>query len=209
MGTRTAPKEDSKEVASVSTESSIPAYLPGTDWDAEVSRADAVAGHDLAKDDLLDALVGVPFMITRLTFRKGMKRKDGVQAAYASCETVIGSDQALRRRRVNMQDLPFEPGGQVIFNDGSTGIYRQVVEYLAAKGMISLPEGATKGAYGESIFDTPPIGWTEVHDGELTFDDDGWADYAVNIRLVCPRGLRVSEYENEYNPNGSKTRYLA
>lgn len=184
-------------------------YIPGAeDWE---STSDQVAGHDLAKDQLLDALVNVPFKVTALTFRRGTK-KPGVEwdPAYVSCETVIAPEHVLKRRRVDMSMMPFEPDSQVVFNDGSTGIYRQIVAYLAAKGIISIPETLPEaGGYGETRYDLPPSEWSEIHAGELTYSDDGFAEYVVSIRLTCPRGLRLSEYENDYNPSGNKTRYLA
>ena len=194
----------------------IPDYVPGSDWDEEVRTADQVNGHDLAKDELLDALVGVPFLITRLTFRPGFPLRGdtavgpkGKVMAYVSCEGVIAPEHVLKRRRVNMENLPFEPGSQVVFNDGSTGIYRQIVAYLEARGLVELPDGLAEGGeYGTCKYDLPPSDWSEVRTGEIRFDETGFAEYEANIRLTCPRGLRVSEYENEYNPAGSKTRYL-
>lgn len=188
---------------------------PSMDWDTLVSQGDKVAGHDLAKDDLLDALSGVPFVVTALTFRKGYLRPptpdfpEGRQFAYVSAECVIAPERELKRRRVNVEDLPFDPNGTVVFNDGSTGIYRQLVQYLAMRGAITLPDPLTEtGNHGDSTYDLPPRDWSDVHAGSLTFTDDGWADYTVDVRLVCPRGLRISEYVNDWAPNGAKTRYL-
>jgi hypothetical protein len=187
-------------------------YLPGQEeWDEVVAVAHQVVGHDLAKDELLDALVGVPFMVTGLTFRKGIQ-KAGVpyDCAMVSAEAVIAPEHVLKRRRVNMESFPFEPGSQIVFNDGSTGIYRQITNYLAMAGFITLPENLPEnGAFGETRYDLPPAEWTEIHAGEIRFTDEGFAEYRANVRLTCPRGLRISEYVNDYNPSGSKTRYLA
>jgi hypothetical protein len=188
----------------------LPEYVPGTEWATATEYADQILGHDLAKDDLFDALVGVPFLITRVVFRKGIKRRNGVQAAYASCEAVIAPEAVLKKRRVNLDILPFEPGSAIVFNDGSTGVCRQIVAYLAATGRIELPDNLPEeGPYGESRYDLPPSDWTEAHAGEYKFDGDDFTEYSINIRLQCPRGVRVSEYVNDYNPTGSKTRYLA
>lgn len=199
----------SKAVVSASG-SAVAEYIPGAeDWDVAVQTSDVIAGHDLAKDEMLDALVNIPFMITRVVFRKGIV-KNGKTAAFASVECVIAPEHVLKRRRVNMMDLPFEPLSQVVFNDGSTGIYRQIVAYLAAGERIVIPETLPEsGGYGESRYDLPPVEWTEIRDGEVTAHDDGWIDYAVNVRLTCPRGLRLSQYENDFNPGGSTTRYIA
>lgn len=174
-------------------------------WDDLASTAHEVLGADLAKDELMDALVGVPFIITRVTFRRGIKR-NGYQAAYVSCEAVIAPESELRKRRVNLDNLPFAPGGSVVFNDGSTGIYRQVVAYLRAAGFITLPDGPEEGESGVSIYDLAPADWTAVNIGELGADSDGFTTYDANIRLKCPRGLRLSTYTND--AGDAKTRYF-
>lgn len=177
------------------------------DWDSLYAESDVVRGYDLAKDKLFDALTGVPFVITRVTFRRG-KVRDKRQFAYVSCETMIAPESVLAKRRVNIADLPFDPGALVVFNDGSTGIYRQIVAYLEARGFITLPEGPDNGPHGTVRFDCPPSEWAEIHAGEASTDEDGFFTYTANIRLACPRGLRLSTYENDYNPDGSTTRYL-
>lgn len=193
----------------------LPTYQPGTAWEQEAAYADSVAGHDLAKDETLDALEGVPFMITRVTFRPGIRDRKDKLRAYASCECVIAPESVLRRRRVDMSTLPFDPEDQVIFNDGSTGIYRQVVAYLAARGFITIPtELPEAGEYGQSRYDVPPWEWETLSGGEYRANDEPdadtgkFAEWGKNIRLRAPRGLRISEYATDYNPNGSRTRYL-
>lgn len=224
-------------------------------WSQLRSDADEIMGYDHAKDELLDALVGVPHLITSLTFRPGITRKvsDGKQVvdkqfAYVSCEARLAMSQTqldlanaaevragrpmlqnvpvMRLPKINMarktadleplrelSDLPFDPDGHVIYNDGSTGIYRQIVQYLAAKGYVSLvKEGetvVTNGRLGETTLDLPPGDWADIHAGHMRFDETGFGLYSVHVRLMCPRGLRLSEYTNEFNPDGSKTRYLA
>lgn len=184
-------------------------YVPGTEeW--AMPGSDTLAGHDLAKDELLDSLVGIPFVITRLTFRKGIPRSDGTFKAVCAVETAIAPEEVLKRRRVNMAEMAFEPGDQVVFNDGSTGIYRQLVDYLNAKGFILIPEDLPEsGSYGETRFDLAHWEWTAVNNGELSTDKNGDPVYTINVRLVCPRGLRLSTYPSDYNPSGGKTRYLA
>ena len=215
MASKAAPKEEPVKASAVIP--NVPAepanYQPGViSWDALKESADQVLGHDLAKDEMADALVGVPFCITRVTFRPGFKKNskafgEGITFAYVSCEAVLAPLTELNRRRVNLQSLPFDAESLVVFNDGSTGVYRQIVQYLAAKEFIALPEGATEGPMGEVIFDLPPEKWTDVRTGNAVFDTDGFMQYDTNIRLLCPRGLRVSEYENEWTKDG-KTRYL-
>jgi hypothetical protein len=193
-------------------------YQPGEAWETLVNESDEILGYDLAKDETADDLVGVPFIITRVTFRPGVLR-DKVRQAYVSCETVIAPQLDLRlinTRRdgsrlphlFDLEGLAFGPGSHVVFNDGSTGVYRQIVKYLAAKKYIELKAPVIEaGSYGESSFDQPPGGWADITQGESFFDADGFASYVADIRLYCPRGLRLSLYENDYTQTG-KTRYL-
>jgi hypothetical protein len=194
-------------------------YQPGADWDSLVSDADEILGYDLARDETADDLVGVPFLITRVIFRPGVLR-DKIRAAYVSCECRVAPALDLRLingrregsrlgRITDLEHLAFGPDSHVVFNDGSTGVYRQITKYLTAKGFITLKDPVIEtGSYGESSFDQPPGGWANVQAGESKFDQDGFMDYDSPIRLYCPRGLRLSLYENDYTQTG-KTRYIA
>jgi hypothetical protein len=192
-------------------------FNPNQSWDMATRDADQVLGHDLAKDEILDALVGVPFLITRMTFHPG---DAGKRESYVSCEAQLAPRPEMERRRVNLSMLPFDPGELVVFNDGSTGVYRQCVAYLHAKGFIALPEPVVtegKGARwdekaGEMIYvcsyDLPPSKWEATHVGDFRYSDTGEAIYSVNVRCLAKRGIRISEYANDDTKDG-KTRYLA
>jgi hypothetical protein len=196
----------------------MPVYQPGEDWNTLIDSADEILGYDLARDETADDLVGVPFLMTRLIFRPGVLR-DKLRAAYVSCEVRIAPHLDIRtvnsRREgsrlpklESLESLAFGPDSHVVFNDGSTGVYRQMVKYLAAKGFITLKDPVIEaGSYGESSFDSPPSGWADVHTGESQFDPDGFMGFDSAIRLFCPRGLRLSLYENDYTQTG-KTRYI-
>lgn len=201
------PGDKDKEVTRPQTD--LPAYSPGDDWASTTAGADKVFGHDLAKNEMLDALVGVPFLIHHLTFRAGaMRGTPPEQADYVSVECVIAPETELRRRKIDPASLPFESEATVVFNDGSTGIYRQLVMYLTEKGFITLPDGETEGGLGATIYDLPAAKWAGIHAG-VTEDNDGHLDYSVNVRLICPRGIRRSEYPNAYVPGeDAVTRYL-
>lgn len=211
----TAAPDDAAKLPAIQLNSglALPDFIPGAvQWSDLVADSHTVMGNDLAKDELLDALVGVPFLIHSLTFRRGIN-KPGIpwDSAVCAAEAVLADEQTMKRRRVNMLDLPFEPNQTVIFNDGSTGIYRQLVAFLEAAGYIhishDLPEA---GGMGESRYDLPPSEWTEIHAGEIFINPaTEFVEYRANIRLTCPRGLRLSEYQNDFNPTGGKTRYLA
>lgn len=192
-------------------------YDPNQAWDVATRDADQVLGHDLAKEEILDALVGVPFLITRMTFHAG---EAGQRESYVSCEAQLAPRPEMERRRVNLAMLPFDPGDLVVFNDGSTGIYRQCVAYLHAKGFIALPEPVRPEGKGpqwdekagemtyECSYDLPPVKWTDIHAGDLRYTPEGNPQYTVNVRCLAKRGIRISEYQNDWTKDG-KTRYLA
>lgn len=203
----------------IENHSPMPVYQPGEDWASLVDSADEILGYDLARDETADDLVGVPFLITRVTFRPGVMRGK-VRQAYVSCEvrvsprldlTQVNSRRESSRlpRIADLDTLAFGPDTHVVFNDGSTGVYRQVVKYLAAKQYVKLAEPVIEtGAYGESSLDQPPGSWSATILGEPLLRDDGFKEYSADMRLLCPRGLRLSHYENDYTQTG-KTRYIA
>jgi len=177
----------------------------GLDWWTEP--ADEIDGHELVKDAALFALVGVPFIITRATYHAGIQRK-GVthQDDYVSLELRvapaghIASRMAAGRLSADAA-AKIVPGEQLVINDGSTGIYRQVTQYLALKGLITLPPGAEEGEKGETVWDLPRSLW------DAGAED---ATKGIPIALRCSRGLRVSEYDNPTGGDAkARTWYLA
>lgn len=194
-------------------------YQPGEDWQSLTARADELLGYDLARDETADDLVGVPFVLTRVVFRPGVLR-DKERQAYVSCEVRVAPELDLRlinsRRSssklpsvTSLDSLAFGPDSHVVFNDGSTGVYRQVVKLLVAKQYVTLaPPIIEAGGYGDCSFDQPPGRWTGYNRGQATGDGDEFIGYSADVALFCPRGLRLSLYENDYTQTG-KTRYFA
>jgi hypothetical protein len=205
-------------MSEVENVSAMQAYQPGEDWQSLTARADELLGYDLARDETADDLVGVPFVLTRVVFRPGVLR-DKLRSAYVSCEVrtsptldlrLINSRRESSRlpRLGDLESLAFGPDSHVVFNDGSTGVYRQVVKLLTAKQYITLPTPIVEaGGYGESSFDQPPSKWAGFQQGTPVNTEDGFIGYTADLALYCPRGLRLSLYENDYTQTG-KTRYL-
>lgn len=178
--------------------------------------ADVHAGYDLTKDKA--PLVGVPFVIVGVSFRDGVKRpgpNGPVPTNYASVEIILGDaaafERALRRGRITTEQLAmFDANEQIVFNDGSTGICRQIVAHLVDKGRISVPDGPVGGKTGESRFDTYRTEWTNVTADDPDYDPaDADQSPHFTVAYLCERGLRDSEYESDYSPDGSVTYYLA
>jgi hypothetical protein len=194
-----------------------PAAFP--EYQGHETWADLTTGAVTTKGaDLLEAadLVGVPFVITSVTLRPGdfANPKTGEKGHYVSLELVTGDEAAFakaRKRKRITDACAIDPGERLIFNDGSTGIYRQIVGLMEGLGWITLPKGPEGGTRGESRMDTPVANWgyTEGNTGvEVRFGNDGRPVVTAPVRVYCERGIRISEYEND-STNDGKTHYLA
>jgi hypothetical protein len=200
--------------------------LSNQTWEQLTEGAATIPGFDLVKDEDTDALVGIPMVLTRVSYRPGISRKGKSNYsdihpvnAYVSVEARLAPSFDLRkinqaRKQSNLPDLtsldqlPFSPDEHIVFNDGSTGIYRQLVAFLTQAGYIALPEPyVLEGAHGETSLDLTPGEWSEIRAGDAEYDEDEFLTYSADIRLVCKRGLRLSQYE--WETQEAKTRYLA
>lgn len=184
--------------------------------------------------DEKESLAGVPHVITRATFWS--IDEDQIKAAnkaglptprgYVSLEATVASEDKLARavRRSlcpvdKVEDLDVEPNERVIYNDGSTGIRRQVVVMLQLAGLIDVGGEATDTEpERDRRFDVPWTEWANagtqwVRQGE---DKDGNAimvpSFAFGpggnpLLIHVRRGLEVSTYENAWTDKGT-TWYL-
>lgn len=199
-------------------------------WDEE---ADEVEGYDFIKDAALFSLVGVPFRIFRLTFRAGIQQKGCAwRNDYVSAEIRVAPapiiarniDRILSRRTdeliLDPKAIP-TPGESLGVNNGSTGFYRQNVQYLVSKEFIALPtvngeELPEEGGKNECRYDLPAsmfvVSDDAVREGiaEIRYAPDGEQITIFNVALNCPRGLRYSKYDNEFtDADGAITWYIA
>lgn len=201
-----------KEIVETQSFAEIAPYERSMSFSDMALTADEVLGHALLKDeDKLNGLLGVPFLITHVTYRRSfpsMKTK-GLWLAYVSAECVIADETYLDSYGISLHGRPVHAEMTVVLNDGSTGIARQITKYLHSKGYIELPEGPDEGGKETSRFDAPPSEWPDVHYGDLRFTEEEFAEYRAEIRLLCPRGLRLSDgYSNDFTDNGA-TFYIA
>ena len=201
--------ENTQEVATTVEADEIGPYR-GESWDALSASAHEVQGSDQVKADLL---TGFPFIAVHGTIREGdyiHVGGCGKNHPYMYLTAVIGPAyeiaRAVKRGRVNEDNADdFEPGEVIGFVEAGTGLYRQVLSYLESQGYITLPEGPADGPFGQSRFDSLPDSW-EFGKGYLKYGPDGKPVWDADFRLSFPRGLRISEYENEFTKQG-KTRY--
>jgi hypothetical protein len=176
---------------------------------------DNIEGYDLVKDEALFALVGVPFRITKFTFHEGKQqpgcawRNDFVSAELrvfplafieANMARIISrrtSDLILDRQAIAA------PNEFLVINNGGTGFYRQVTEYLDAKGIIEIGGNMPwVGGKNQCRYDLPRSEWTS---GEEV------ATEGIDVKFNCVRGLRYSDYTNEYTGDQDRaiTWYIA
>lgn len=178
-----------------------------------------VDSGELIKNADLGTLEKVPFVITHVAFRKGDITPKGADEpnAYVSITATIADEPTLLKlhkfKRINLDELMFMPEEAIVFNDGSTGVKRQITEFLHQTQYIRVADDKSMkigGGAGESSFDLPPHKWNEVYAGQLQFDPDGFGLYETKLTkpIHCRRGLRSSEYANQYTNEGV-TWYLA
>lgn len=173
--------------------------LGDVDFDSLAAESIAIPGSALVDKEQLE---DVEFIVHHVNIRKGVKRQAGNiwLAEYPDHE-----DEGYASLEILTRD-----GNRYVFNDGSTGVYRQIVAFLASVGYIELPEGPRGNAKaGTSVLDTTPEEWADIRQGDVTYDKDGFTCYSSNIRLYCARGLRVSRYPNPNGGKDSETWYFA
>ena len=189
------------------------ANLSPSALEAEYARlaetAAEVQGHDLIDDKA--ALLGMPFIVTGVTYRDGLPRKAAqgnklvdAPTNYVSLEIMLGDslalNRALERGKITIeQRRAYDPCERLVINDGSTGIYRQITAFLVAARAFEVGDGQEGGAAGESRYDRYRAEWSAViepfsEDDKMTVHFDLVNNPAL-VTLRCPRGLRRSDYD--------------
>jgi hypothetical protein len=150
-----------------------------------------------------ERLIGVPFVITRVTFRPGESAPD-----YVSCEAIIGDLQSLAEAVgrgwipgvTDVQNLPFAPEEHIVFNDSSTGVRRKIVEMLHFAGMINVGEATDEfdDAYRKPWQEWQSfsqVGQMNGEDGEkIDIPDFTKSPSGEQFAIVARHGLRVSNF---------------
>jgi hypothetical protein len=142
--------------------------------------ADFIQGRTLTKDK--DILLGTPFVITEATFR-----------CVAEATTVKG-EKVPARDYVSLEytTISKDPNlcVEAVFNDGSTGVRRQVVSYLQSKGLLD------------------PTKDPDLAIATTLSSDEVSGDVPFALKLVAVRGLRKSDYTKP-GTGDATTYYLA
>lgn len=166
----------------------VPATTTAATFAELSSGADTVLSRSVfsSKEDKT-LLVGVPFIVTGITFRPSDMQ---VGKDYVSLEAITVHDE------------------QIIINDGSTGIRRQIAEYLSRKGFVTL--GTPDDDMSE--YDTPISTWgTTDHAAFVTDEETGKTLLVVQgiVQLKVMKGLKRSDFVQTANRPAGTTFYLA
>jgi hypothetical protein len=153
-------------------------------------------------------LLGIPHIVTRLTYRPGIEEKDyvSVEAVTADIETL---EYEVKRGRVpnvsTLADLLVEPNEKIIYNDGSTAARRQFTMILHNLGLIEVP-GVQQDM---AVFDTPYWDWTSFsqvgfmngeNDEKIEVPDFTLSPSGAPLAILVDHGLRISVFPNPTNP---------
>lgn len=197
------------------TQIAIPGVTAAQTYDEAMAGAYASIGGVLPLEKAF--LEGVPHVITRYVFwtpqkGTGMVSVEAIVASQAVLNRLIG------RGKLNAERLAVEADEHVIYNDGGTGIRRQLVQFGQLIGALSVGHGKGKtsmpedGKLGESRYDLPWTQWTSFAQTASQGKDDAGIDVYVPcvetmngapLRLRVTTGLRVSEYKNDTGDNAT------
>lgn len=130
----------------------------------------------LEKDKL--RLVGVPHIITKVSYRPGvLNRETKVRGDYVSVEAVVVKqaqlDEAIKRGWIppdNMDQIPAAEE-RIVYNDGGTGIKRQLTHILWGKGLLVLNKKSAPQSMSD--FDVPYSEWDSFSQAAEMNDADG------------------------------------
>jgi hypothetical protein len=195
--------EDPGTVVDITEDVPIVEPYSGESWDTLVTGADEAFGGELEK---AESLIGIPFIIVRMTYRLGdfarIANVDPRPGDYVSIDLITAPADVIAKRRERgriPEGVNADPDEHLVLNLSGTGAYRQLVSYLEARRLIVLPEGPDGGEFGASRLDTPVAEWKIFQTAKIGHDAEGHYQSAeFDVRLRCPRGLRVSQFDNRH-----------
>jgi hypothetical protein len=148
-------------------------------------------------------LEGVPMIVIGVTYREGIPR-NGRVGDYVSIEAVCGGPNDLARNirlgTLDEQTLAIDPNMPIVFNDGSTGIRRQLTQLFHDKGIINVGPTPDDNEGLASRYDRPYQFWMEEDYPAGTVVTDNSVGITTEptgepVRFLFRNGLRVSRYE--------------
>lgn len=175
------------------------------------------------KGDKKPLLIGVTHVITSVTFQTPVEVKKGQDPdrGYVTVEATVASEgyllQQIRQGKIpnveSLEGLGVRPNERIVYNDGSTGIRRQLVAMLNFTGHIKVDDVIET----DDVYDRP---WTEwLYTGDQTKVYAAGKDEERTVPsfdrkrngdpLVIPvmNGLRASYYPNPGVGGGESVTY--
>jgi hypothetical protein len=166
-----------------------------------------IPGFGLVSDK--DDLMGVPHIVVGVTYQKPVPRKGSPYNVgdYVTLRAIVGGQSALdeaQERGWIPGKLMFKPNELICYNDGSTGIRRQVTTILDNAGLIKVGDEVLEGVL--SKYDKPWTQWESfsqyVEQGSMVVPEFANNHAGNQFLLKVDRGLRKSTYSNDYTDDG-------
>lgn len=172
-------------------------------------------------EDLTDKeqLVGVPFVIVEASYRYVENTKDDGTTQSGDYVSVVGrvaSDIAMKAAKTRAEKAKqffptIEPESYIVFNDGSTGIRRQLTGLFHQARLIDVgerttaPEDQRNGLYDRKFYDwASALGEpTVTKDGEMRPPTINIGKSGKPLIIKVLKGLRYSSYSYEGTPTGT------
>lgn len=190
--TEIVPAEPGAELEAAG-ETELPLPYHGESWDELVTQSFEFFGGEL---EAPTSVVGIPFVILRLTFRIGdyLRPDNGELGDYVSADIITATEEIIESRRARgkiPETSVAGPGEHIVLNFSGTAAYRQLVTFLESNRFIILPEGSDGGNFGASRLDTSVRLWQIRKDIKVSYDESGaYQSAQFDVRIHCPRGLR-------------------
>lgn len=213
----------SVEVETVAVETpsgrTMTVYSPdeNMDWHS-LTQGEMYGLGGLSLTDKMD-LLGVPHIITRVTYQvpRVVDKKNDVLRDFVSVEATIAPieelDKAIQRAWLpnvkSLSELRFEPEERIIYNDGSTGIRRQLTKMFHTFELIDVgyDEELKEGSYDQSWAKWQSFSQTREMGDDVVVPCIGANHNGNPLAIFCKRGLYVSHYTHD-DYGDSETYYL-
>jgi hypothetical protein len=158
-------------------------------------------------------MLGVPHVITSMTFWYPKKDQRGFVSVECTAGDANALETALRRgwipNKTMLSELMFSPNERVLYNDGSTGIRRQLVELLESARLLDV---GNRDIRDRSRFDKSWLEWESFSQHTTQGNNDSGEPVIVPsfrenangqpLLVIVPRGLHVSQYSNDHTDEG-------
>lgn len=191
MASKDLAKNDRTEIELYST----PVDVETLDFDRLATQADVVTlpGFNLMdKDDLL----GVPLFIVKVVYQVA-----GFVSVHAFVKDAPELDKA--RAKGRMVNDKVDPRERVVFNDGSTGVRRQLTKLFHNWGLLNVGKPESDG---DARFDTPWQEWAEFTQSERLGSKDDAPVVPSFTRALNGNNLVISTdyglYASTYTTKG-------